>query len=89
MKTSRDAATKRLAVPETEMTDQSKTYVAGECAWNYDMTAAPVGKRLLLLGGGGVLTIGVITSSRDQFFKAWAPFPKRNKALEREMGVKL
>lgn len=68
------------------MRDQSRNYVAGDCAWNYDMSSAPVGKRCLLLGAGGVATVGV-TNGRDHFFKAWAPLPKRDKEEEARRGV--
>lgn len=71
------------------MSDQSKSYVAGVCEWNYDMQTAPVGKRCLLLNAGGVAVIGLVPSREYSFFKAWAPLPKRDKVKEESLGIKI
>lgn len=71
------------------MSDQSKSYVAGRCEWNYDMATSPTGKRCLLLNAGGVAVIGTAPGRGETFFKAWAPLPKRDKALEESLGIKI
>lgn len=43
----------------------------------------PRGVKLLLLGSGGVLTIGH-WDGRDPFFIAWAPLPKRDPRITYE-----
>jgi hypothetical protein len=70
------------------MSDDAKGYVTGECKWNYDMSTAPVGQRCFLLNAGGVACIGLAPKNDSaHFFKAWAPMPKRDKALEKKLGI--
>jgi hypothetical protein len=54
---------------------------------NYDMSTAPIGQFCFLLGRGGVIVRA--QASKDPFWIAWAPLPKRDKAEEKRRGIKL
>lgn len=73
------------------MPDNAKTYVAGECKWNYDLTTATIGAKCLLLNAGGTACIGSLRPSdvKEGFFKAWAPLPKRDKSVEEALGIRI
>lgn len=72
------------------MKDQSRGYVAGVCEWNYDMSTGPAGAKCLLLNAGGVAVISTFPAKNEHnFFKAWAPLPKRDKAKEEALGVRI
>lgn len=59
-------------------------------AWNYNMAKAPTGQRCLLLNAGGVTVIGPAPKNdATSFFRAWAPLPKRDKALEESLGINI
>lgn len=62
---------------------------AEESRWNYDMEAAPAGQRCLLLNAGGVAVIGQGKPHAPGYFRAWAPLPKRDKAMEESLGIKI
>lgn len=47
-----------------------------EPAWNLDMAAAPVGRKLLALNPSGVAVFASLTPSTLKYFRAWCPLPK-------------
>lgn len=49
--------------------------VADDYYWNEDMRTCPRGAKVLLLGEGGVASIGLYFG--DRFWLSWAPLPKR------------
>jgi hypothetical protein len=60
----------------------AKTYVDGDhVAWNYTKPQHG-GAKCLLLTIGGILITGNWTGEVGDSFLAWAPMPRRNKALE-------
>lgn len=58
-------------------------------ALNYDMQAAPVGGKLLVLTKGMVLTFAVLrqVDKVAGHFIAWCPLPKRDKEEEKRRGL--
>lgn len=58
-------------------TDQTVA-VATDVFWNEDMSQAPRGCKIQLLGAGGVAYYD--TYNGDPFWQAWCPLPKRRKA---------
>lgn len=65
------AATHKLNADQT-------VAVATDVYFNPDMSAAPRGVKLQLIGEGGVAVYG--TYNGDPFWQEWAPVPKRRKA---------
>lgn len=60
-----------------------QTHVTGQVYWRY-VERAPSGK-VLLLTIGGVATFG--DWKEDAGFLAWSPMPKRDKLLEKALGL--
>lgn len=52
--------------------------VATDVFWNEDMSQAPRGAKVQLLGAGGVAVYGDYHG--DPFWQAWCPLPKRRKS---------
>ena len=52
--------------------------VATDVFWNEDMSQAPRGAKVQLLGAGGVAVYGDYHG--DPFWQAWCPVPKRRKS---------
>jgi hypothetical protein len=44
--------------------------------FNYDMGAAPIGGKLIVLNHGNVATFAILSSENKKYFKAWAPMPR-------------
>ncbi len=44
--------------------------------WNFDMSAAPHGRKLIALNPGGVAVFAVLSSRNLRDFQAWYPLPK-------------
>lgn len=64
-----------------------KGYVAGgDQEFLYE--CAPKGQKVQLLTRGGVCVHGQWYGDYGQHFWAWAPLPKRNKALEESLLLK-
>lgn len=61
-----------------KLTSDKSTAVSRTTYWDHDMSACPRGVKMLLLGKGGVATIGHY-DGKDKFFVAWCPLPKIRK----------
>ncbi len=69
------------------MTDQSVTTAPpGEIHWRYTVPRNGDSK-MLLLNLGGVAIIGNWYGELGEHFLAWCPLPKRDKQLERALGL--
>ena len=55
-----------------------------EMYWHYTKPKNPDSK-MFLLNLGNVATIGNWYGEVGQYFKAWCPMPKRDKALEKQL----
>ena len=44
--------------------------------WNFDMSAAPHGRKLIALNPGNVAVFAVLSSRNLKDFSAWYPLPK-------------
>lgn len=67
----------------------TQPYIAappGEVYWRYEVPKATDSK-VLLLTVGGVAVTGNWTGKFGQYFIAWAPLPKRDKAQEARLGI--
>lgn len=60
------------------LTADGAAAVATDFFYNEDMSRAPRGAKLVLLGEGGVASIG--TYAGEPFWIGWAPLPKRRRA---------
>jgi hypothetical protein len=58
----------------------------GPGEWRYEVCPRSDAK-VQLLTIGAVATSGNWTGAYGEFYVAWCPLPKRNKAKERELGV--
>jgi hypothetical protein len=56
-----------------------------EMVWRYEV--APHGKTVMLLTTGGVSTKGKWEGDYGVHYKAWYPLPKRDKELEKKLGL--
>ena len=67
-------------ITETHKLNADQTVVvATDVFWNEDMSQAPRGVKLQLLGAGGVAYYG--TYNGDPFWVGWCPLPKRRKKV--------
>lgn len=55
---------------------------AGQVFWRYDIPQDR-GSKTLLLTVGGICVTGTWLGDLGQYYIAWAPMPKRDKAAER------
>lgn len=51
-------------------------HTAPDPEWNFDMSAAPHGRKLIALNPGGVAVFAVLSSRNLRDFHAWYPLPK-------------
>ena len=56
----------------------------GELYWRYTIPQRSDSK-MFLLTKGGVAVVGNWSGALGEFFLAWCPMPKRNRALEESM----
>lgn len=49
-------------------------------AWNFDMTTAPIGRKMLVLHDG--VAIIAVLSNTDTWPEAWCPLPKIPKEMK-------
>ena len=56
-----------------------KPVTAQQSEFNYDMKAAPLGGKVIVLNPGNVATFAILTNVNRKDFKAWAPLPKIRK----------
>lgn len=71
-------AKKQAEIPATHKLNADQTVaVATDVYFNPDMSTAPRGVKLQLIGEGGVAVYG--TYNGDPFWQEWAPVPKRRK----------
>lgn len=61
-----------------KLTSDRAAAVSQTVYWYNDMRTCPLGAKVLLLGSGGVATIGHY-NGKDLFFIAWHPLPKVKK----------
>lgn len=66
------------------MSDQHVT-TAAVSSWQYGTKPTVSDSKVLLLTNGGVAVFGQWRDNAG--FIAWAPLPKRNKQLEKELGL--
>ena len=56
--------------------------------YNYDLTKAPIGQKLILLTVGRIGVMGKLYGdARDNDVIGWFPLPGRNKVREEELGL--
>lgn len=65
----------RPPAPPYRINSTSEVAVSTEVFWNEDMSAAPRGVKLQLLGAGGIAHYD--TYNGDPFWVGWAPVPRR------------
>lgn len=65
-----------LTPPPVRLNGDRTVAVATEVYWIEDMSTAPRGVKLQLLGAGGVAAYGQ-WDGKNPFWKAWAPVPAR------------
>jgi len=66
-----------------------KTHItapAGEIGWNYAIPADR-GAKVLLLTVGHIAVLGRWEGRVGEFYLAWSPLPKRDKAREQEIAA--
>jgi hypothetical protein len=51
-------------------------------AWNFDMSTAPAGRKLLALNPGHVACFALITNNNRADFRAWCALPKIPKEMK-------
>lgn len=68
-----------VAHPEYPEDMHGKPVTADYSYFNYDMSKAPVGGKLIVLNHGGVATFSNLSSENKKDFQAWAPLPKTRK----------
>ena len=52
--------------------------------WNYEIPVHP-GAKMQLLTIGNIAVHGTWKGRLGQYYKAWAPMPRRNKQLEKQL----
>ena len=68
------------------MTRTHITAPNNELHWRYSVPDAS-GQKMLLLTIGRIATIGSWSGSYGQYFIAWCPLPRRDKAKEAELKL--
>lgn len=69
-----------MAIATTHVTGEP-----GDVYYRYEVPTENVSAKRILLTRGDVAIIGVWTGALGQYFKAWAPMPKRDRAVEAEL----
>ena len=59
-----------------------KPVTAAVSEFNYDMSKAPRGGKLIVLNEGNCATFAVLNNENIKHFKAWAPMPKIRKDMK-------
>jgi len=53
-----------------------KPVTSNEPRWNFDLHAAPMGRKLLALNPDGVAVFASLNASSLKYFRAWCALPK-------------
>lgn len=70
----------------------SKDYIAaepGQLYWRYTRPTEGGGAKMLLLTIGGIAMTGRWEGEVGQYYVAWCPLPKRDRAEEQRQGIKI
>jgi hypothetical protein len=66
----------------TVRVNNERVATAAVSEWIYDMDAAPLGVKMLLLTKNGIAVLGHVSSDTKSGYMAWAALPRRNKEIE-------